>query len=173
MCGLYQCAQSFLSSMSCCFFLGFFFLFKAPGLKESWSKSGRSSHLSHTSLFLSPRRLASLSPPPRFPLLTTVSILSCTFCPIAASVSPQRWLGGQEMMGVFGACEAGEVESVWHARAKTLSPLQCLLMELWGLRDMKVDDVKCTWRSACVCVCVRNGFREALVSSCRCAWGWY
>lgn len=67
--------------------------FSSSGKKKKAreTKSGRSSHLSH----ISPSPCL-LLPPLRFPLLTAISSLFCTLCPIALSVSLQCWLGGQE-----------------------------------------------------------------------------
>lgn len=64
------------------------------------------------------------------------------------------------MMGVFGAYEAGNVVSVWHARAKTVSPLYCLLMGHWGLGDIEVDGA---W-TTCMCQRVGDSYRETLAS---------
>lgn len=74
------CTQSFSSSVEvlCC-------IFQALGKKKQ-GRPNQADH--HISLIFLPLR-ASSSPPLRFLLLTAISSLFCTLCPIALSVSLQ------------------------------------------------------------------------------------
>lgn len=102
----------------------------------------------------------SVPPPPplRFPLLTAISSLFCTLCPIALSVSLQCWLGGQEDDGC-----------IWGLRGR-----RCRICLTCSSKDSVSSSLSSNrapgslrqggrWRIACVYV-------RAHACTCVCAW---
>ena len=158
-----------------CDFFFFFFFFKAPGLKESWSKSGRSSHLSHTSPSplspSTPSHLPLSSPPPvssfNHSLHPLLHLLSHRCLRLSAALI--RWAGDD-------GCIWG-LRGRWSRICLTCSSKDTVSSSAssnGALRSQRRGGRWCNVHvGECVCVCVRDSFREALASSCRCAWGWY
>lgn len=143
------CTRSFSSSVEvlCC-------IFQALGKKKSKGDQIRQiiTSLSYFSLSVPP------PPPLRFPLLTAISSLFCTLCPIALSVSLQCWLGGQEDDGC-----------IWGLRGR-----RCRICLTCSSKDSVASSLSSNrapgslrqggrWRIACVYV-------RAHACTCVCAW---